>query len=284
MWELIRENNLKSWILFILMGAALIVMGYAIGSVWFGPEGALYGVFISCMVWLIMSLVSFTSGDTLVLKMSGAKEVTPDIHPQLFNIVEEMKIAANLPVMPRIYIIDVAYPNAFATGISANKSSIAVTAGLLTMLNRDELQGVIAHEMSHITNRDVLFVTFAGVMLGSIALLSEVFFRSMFYSSRGSSRRYRSGGGSGQGGAILAVIAIVFAILAPILTRLLYFALSRRREYLADATAVRLTRYPEGLASALEKISSNMGHEEGRPNKVNSAYVYSEPAAFQRNG
>jgi heat shock protein HtpX len=168
-----------------------------------------------------------------------------------------MKIAAGLPFFPKISIIDDPAPNAFATGIKPEKSAIAVTAGLLSKLNRDELQGVVAHEMSHIINRDVLFMTFAGVMLGSIVMISQVFLRSMFYSSR-SSRRYRSSSkGGGQAQLVLIIVAIVFAILAPILARLLYFAISRKREYLADASAVRLSRYPEGLASALEKISSS---------------------------
>jgi len=168
-----------------------------------------------------------------------------------------MKIAANLPVMPKVYIIDEAAPNAFATGKNLNKCAIAVTAGLLTRLNRDELQGVIAHEMSHITNRDILYMSFAGVMLGSIAMLSQVFLRSLWYSS-GSSRRFRSGGrGGGQAQLIIMAVAVVLAILAPVIARIFYFTLSRKREYLADACAVRLTRYPAGLASALERISQS---------------------------
>jgi heat shock protein HtpX len=169
-----------------------------------------------------------------------------------------MKIAAGLPAMPKVYIINDPAPNAFATGRNPQTASVAVTAGLLARLNRDELQGVVAHEISHILHRDILFVTLAGIMLGSIVLLSEVFLRSMFYSSMGGSRRrYSSGsGGGGQAQLIVLVIAIIAAILAPLMAYLLYFALSRRREYLADAGSARLTRYPEGLASALEKISN----------------------------
>lgn len=256
MWELIRANRRKSIILFITMGFCLLLLGYLIGASVYPKGGGIVGLSIAAGIWLIMSLVSFFSGDSVLLAMSGAREVTPDIHPQLFNVVEEMKIAASSPYMPKVYIIDSPAPNAFATGTKLNRCAIVVTAGLLSRLNRDELQGVIAHEMSHILNRDVLFVTFAGVLLGSIVFLSHVFLRSLFYSS-GSSRRYRSGGkGGGQAQLIIIAVAIVFAILAPILARILYFALSRRREYLADASAVRLTRYPEGLASALENISS----------------------------
>ncbi len=256
MWELIQINKRKSVILFLSMGFCLIVLGYFIGNTFFAPDGGIAGIFIALFVWIIMSVLSYFAGDSILLAVSNAKEVSYDVHPQLFNIVEEMKIASSLPSMPKVYIINEAAPNAFATGIKPENSAIAVTAGLLSKLNRDELQGVIAHEMSHILNRDVLFMTFAGVLLGSITLISEVFLRSMWYSSR-SSRRYRSDSkGGGQAQLIMVIIAIIFAILAPILAQLLYFAISRKREYLADASAVRLTRYPEGLASALEKISS----------------------------
>ena len=256
MWELIRNNKRKSVALFVLMGMCLLLLGYLVGTVFFPPDGGWLGLFIALLVWAVLSAISFSSADSILLSLSGAREVTPEIHPRLFHVVEEMKIAANLPVMPKVYIIDQQAPNAFATGIRPEKTSIAVTAGLLSRLNRDELQGVVAHEMSHILNRDVLFVTFAGVMLGSIVIISQVFLRSLWFSG-GSSRRYRSAKkAGGQLGLPLVALAVLFAILAPILTRLLYFAISRRREYLADASAVRLTRYPEGLASALEKISS----------------------------
>jgi heat shock protein HtpX len=256
MWELIRANKRKSVVLFVLMGACLLLLGYLAGSVFFPPDGGWLGLLIALLIWVVLSVVSFTSADSILLSLSGAKEVTPEIHPRLFHVVEEMKIAANLPAMPKVYIIDQQAPNAFATGIRPEKTAIAVTAGLLSRLNRDQLQGVVAHEMSHILNRDVLFVTFAGVMLGSIVIISQVFLRSLWFSG-GSSRRYRSSKkAGGQLGLPLVALAVLFAILAPLLTKLLYLALSRRREYLADATAVRLTRYPEGLASALEKISS----------------------------
>ncbi|MDD5454936.1 MAG: M48 family metallopeptidase, partial [Candidatus Ratteibacteria bacterium] len=255
MWELIRANKRKSIILFLLMGICLLLLGYLIGATLDPKTGGILGISVASAIWLIMSLVSYFAGDSILLTMSGAREITHDIHPQLFNIVEEMKISANLPFMPKVYIIDDPAPNAFATGTKPGRTSVAVTAGLLSRLNRDELQGVIAHEMSHISNRDVLFVTFAGVLLGSIVFLSDAFLRSMRYSSY-SSRRYRSSGkGAGQAQLIMLALAILFAILAPIFAQLLYFALSRKREYLADASAVRLTRYPEGLASALDNIS-----------------------------
>ncbi len=250
------------------MGLCLVLLGYLVGYALFPGTndvnaygnpvlfsgGGMNGVFIALAIWGILSLISVSSGSKILLSVSNAKKVTTDVHPQLFNVVDEMRIAANLNKMPEVYIINSEAPNAFATGRNPKNSAIAVTAGLLARLNRDELQGVVAHEMSHIINRDVRFVTFAGIMLGSIILISEVFLRGMFFSSAG---RYRSSGnsGGGQGQIIVMILAVVLAILVPILARLLYFSISRKREYLADASGVRLSRYPEGLASALEKIS-----------------------------
>ncbi len=257
MWELIQANRRKSLILFISLGLTLLFLGYIFGSAYVPDGGGFIGVFIALIVWGILSLISYFSGSKIMLAISGAKEVTKEVHPQLFNIVEEMKIAASLPKIPKVYIINDEAPNAFATGIKPEESAVAVTAGLLARLNRDELQGVIAHEVSHIANRDVLFMTFAGIMLGSIVLISQVFLRSLWFGGGGrySSKSKSSGGGQAQ--LVIMIVAIAFAILAPIMAQLLYFAISRKREYLADASAVRYTRYPEGLASALEKISDS---------------------------
>jgi heat shock protein HtpX len=263
MWELIKANRRKSIILFVCLAACLLALGYIIGVALFPPDGGLAGLFIAATGWVVFSLVSVSSGDAIFLRLSYAKEISHDIHPQLFNVAEEMKIAANLPAIPKLYVIDSRAPNAFATGIKSQDSAIAVTTGLLAKLNRDELQGVVAHETAHILNRDVQFVTLAGILLGSITLISEVFLKGLFYSGGASSRRFssgRSGAGGGQAQIVLIVVAVVCAILAPILARIFYFAISRKREYLADATASRLTRYPEGLASALEKISFGIGY------------------------
>lgn len=258
MWELIQANRRKSLILFFSLGLTLLLLGYFFGSAYIPDGGGLIGIFFALIIWGILSLISYFSGSKILLAVSGAKEVTKEVHPQLFNIVEEMKISASLPAIPKVYIINDAAPNAFATGMKPENSAVAVTAGLLARLNRDELQGVVAHEVSHIVNRDVMFMTFAGIMLGSIVLISEVFLRSLWFGGGGrySSRSSKSSGG-GQAQLIIMIVAIVFAILAPILAQLLYFAISRKREYLADASAVRYTRYPEGLASALEKISNS---------------------------
>ena len=258
MWELIRANKRNSVILMILMAVVLMLMGLAVGLIAFGPEGAYFGLMIATAVWLVLTIVSLSSGDQILLAASKARPITREVHPQLFNVVEEMKIAAGLPTMPKVYIINDPAPNAFATGRSPESASVAVTAGLLARLNRDELQGVIAHEISHILHRDILYVMLAGIMLGGIVLLSQFLMRGMYWGSMGSRRRYSSEGrGGGQAQLVLFLIAILVAILAPIMAQLLYFALSRQREYLADAGAARLTRYPEGLANALEKIASD---------------------------
>ena len=279
MWELIRANKRNSIVLMVIMASVLLILGFIIGMVFFGPEGGFFGLMIATAIWLVLTLISFSSGDQILLAASRAKPVTHEVHPQLFNVVEEMKIAASLPAMPKIYIINDPAPNAFATGRNPKNASVAVTAGLLARLNRDELQGVIAHEISHIVHRDILFVTLAGIMLGSIVLLSQVFLRGMFYSSMMGSRRRYSGGGKGGGYAqlVMLVIAIVAAIVAPIMAYLLYFALSRRREYLADAGAARLTRYPEGLASALEKIAGDPSPQLATVNKVTAPMYIVNP-------
>jgi len=283
MWELIHANKRNSVILMVLMAVLLLLLGVIIGMAVVGPQGGLIGLGAAAVVWLILALVSFSSGDQILLAASGAQPVTHDVHPQLFNVVEEMKIAAGLPAMPRIYIINDPAPNAFATGRSPRSASLAVTAGLLARLNRDELQGVVAHEMSHILHRDILYVMLAGIMLGGVVLLSQVFLRGTYYGSMGHHRRYSSSQrGGGQGQAVIVIIAVLAAILAPLMAQLLYFAVSRRREYLADAGAVRLTRYPEGLASALEKIANDPSPQLASANNVNAPMYIANP--FKRSG
>ena len=278
MWELIRANRRKSMLLFVLMGIGLVLLGAGIGY-FINPAGmGIDGIIIAILIWIIMSLISYYNGAKILLSASKAKKVTSDVHPQLFNVVEEMKIAAGLPNMPEIYIINEEAPNAFAAGRSPKHAVVAVTAGLLTRLNRDELQGVIAHEMAHVYNRDIRFMTMAGVMLGSIVLISEIFLRGMLYSGGGA--RYRSSNSNGGQGQIVVMIAVLaLSILVPIFAGLLYYAISRKREYLADATGVRFSRYPEGLASALEKISGT--HIEMKSaNKVTSPMYIALP--FQK--
>ena len=283
MWELIRANKRDSILLISLMAVVLLALGFIIGLAVVGPEGGVAGLGIAATVWVVLTLISFASGDQILLAASRARPVTHDVHPQLFNIVEEMKIAAGLPAMPKIYIINDPAPNAFATGRSPQSASLAVTAGLLGRLNRDELQGVVAHEMSHILHRDILYVTLAGVMLGGVVLLSQVFLRGVFHGSVGSHRRYSSQNrGGGQAQLVIAIVAILAAILAPLMAQLLYFALSRRREYLADAGAARLTRYPEGLASALEKIANDPTPQLAAANEATAPMYIVNP--FKKHG
>ncbi len=286
MWELIRANKRNSILLMVLMAVVLLLLGYIIGLGFSGDlAGGFFGLIIATAIWLILALVSLSSGDQILLAASKAQPVIHDVHPQLFNIVEEMKIAAGLPAMPKIYIINDPAPNAFATGRSPKTASVAVTAGLLGRLNRDELHGVIAHEISHILHRDILYVTLAGIMLGAIVLISQTFLRSMYYGSMMGSRRRYSSGGRGRGGnaqLLMLAVAIIAAILAPVMAYLLYFALSRKREYLADAGAARLTRYPEGLASALERIANDPSPQLAAANKVTAPMYIANP--FKRSG
>jgi heat shock protein HtpX len=269
MWEQIRANRIKSFILVICMALMLMLLGAVIGGA-VSPRGggAITGIAITGIVWFFLTMLAYSNGSRILMAASSAKKIEKKDHPQLFNIVEEMTIAAGLPKMPDIYVMDDMSINAFAAGRDPDNAVIAVTAGLLGKLNRDQIQGVVAHEMSHIKNRDVLFMTLLGVMLGVIVIISEIFMRSLWYSSMSGRRnRNSSSKGGGQAQAVMMVLAIVFAILAPILAQIIYFASSRRREYLADASGALITRYPEGLASALETIM----HESKPMAKVSKA-------------
>jgi len=252
MWEQIAANRRKSVIL--VAGAALLlgVLGYFLGEYFGGRGYGPGGVAVAMIVWMVMTLVAWFQGDQVMLAVSGARKISKEELPILHNVVEEMTLAAGLSRMPAVYVIDDPAPNAFATGRRPENAAVAVTSGLLKRLNRDELQGVVAHEMAHIRNRDIQLMLFAGVLAGAIVILAEVGLRGMWFGG-GRSRSRRGGGQDGSG--IFALVAIVLMILAPILAQLIYFAVSRKREYLADASAATFTRYPEGLASALEKIS-----------------------------
>jgi heat shock protein HtpX len=252
MWEQIRSNQIRSVVLVIAMGLLLLAVGYAIGLYFF--DSAVIGLVIALALWVLLNLIGYFQGDSILLSIAKAKKITRDDHPRLFNVVEEMKIATGLPKMPDIYIIDDTALNAFATGRDPERASVAITSGLLARLNRDELQGVIAHEMSHIKNRDVLLMALTAVMLGSIVILAWFATRALFFSGG-----RRSSGGGGQAGIIILIVGLVFIILAPIAAQFIYFAISRKREYLADASAALHTRYPEGLASALEKLGTSTG-------------------------
>ncbi len=242
----IRRNKRTSVLFVALVAVVLAGLGWSIGLYFGDPR---VGVGIALLFAAIQVLVLLTMGDSIALLAAGAKEVSHAEEPVLYNVVEEMSIAAGIP-MPRVFVIETDSMNAFATGMSPQRAAVAVTRGLMRRLNRDELQGVIAHEMSHIRFYDIRLSIVVAVMVGAIVMLSDMFLRWAFwFGGRGSSRD------RGQGQAVIMLIAIVFAILAPIFAMLLQFAVSRRREYLADAGAAELTRYPAGLASALRKLA-----------------------------
>jgi heat shock protein HtpX len=254
-WEQIRSNQIRSVVLTIGMGALLILIGYFLGMAF---DNAIVGLVIAILVWAVLSLIGYFQGDSILLSMSRAKKISRDDHPRLYNVVEEMKIASGLEKMPDIYIIDDPALNAFATGRDPNRASVAITSGLLQKLNRDELQGVIGHEISHIKNRDVLLMAMCSILLGTIVLLAWYGSRFLIFGGTGSRRSSSSGGGGGAQ-LIILVVALILMILAPIMAQLIYFAISRKREYLADASSALYTRYPEGLASALEKLGTSTG-------------------------
>jgi heat shock protein HtpX len=254
MWEIIRANRRKSIYLTVMMAALLLCVGYAAGELALGQGAGIFGLFIAFIVWMIMTLVAYFQGKQVFMRIARAQKIRKEDHPQLWNIVEEMVIASQMGKMPEIYIIDDPAPNAFATGRNPENAAVAVTSGLLNALKRDELQGVIAHEIGHVKNRDILFMTMIGVMLGAIVMVTDLTVRSFFYG--GHRRRSRtSSSGGGQADMVILVVGIVLMILAPLLAKLIYMAASRKREYLADASSAQFTRYPEGLARALEKIA-----------------------------
>jgi len=255
MYEQIAENRRNSLLLISIILFVLLICGYFIGA---ANGMGFYGLFFSLLISCALISFSFFSGDKAVLAASAAHRIQKQDNPQLFNVVEEMSIASGLP-MPKVYIIDDTAPNAFATGRKPEFASIAVTTGLLSKLNRDELQGVIAHEMSHIKNYDILYAMLVVILVGTVALLCDIFRRSLFYGTFSSGRRRSSSSSRDSGPALLVmlIIALVLSILAPIFAQLLQLAVSRQREYLADASAAQLTRYPEGLARALEKIAND---------------------------
>jgi heat shock protein HtpX len=252
----IDRNRRNSWFLVIIVALVLAALGAAIG---YASGFGWGGVVIALIVATVMSIGSYYGGDQLVLLSSGAKQVDvanpADEYKQLVNVVTEMSLAGGQP-MPKVYVIDDTAPNAFATGRDPKHASVAATTGLLQKMDREELQGVIGHEMSHIGNYDIRFTLLVGVLVGSIALLADWFLRYTFWFGGGRRDRDSDRGGGGLA-AILFVVAIVLAIIAPVIGRLVQLAVSRRREALADVSAVELTRNPMGLARALQTISDD---------------------------
>jgi heat shock protein HtpX len=252
MYEQITRNKWKSFFLILFFLCLIFAISWAFGEVtgW-GTQGLIFAGIIA----VAMTFGSYYASDKIVLAISRARPVKKEDYPYLYNVVEGLAIAAGLP-KPRCYVIDDTAPNAFASGRNPENSVIVVTTGLLQKLNRAELEGVIAHEMSHIKNYDVLVQTLAVVMVGVVALLSDWTLRTFFWGGGRRRSRDRSSGG-GNAAAILIVVALALAILSPIIAQLLRLAISRKREFLADANGALLTRYPPGLASALKKLSAD---------------------------
>jgi heat shock protein HtpX len=252
----ISANRRNSFLLALFVIALFGLLGFAIGYAVAGdPAGAVGVSGVALLFGGLAAVGSYFRGDALVLSVSGAKEVDEASAPQLLNVVREMAIAANIP-MPKVYVIDDTAPNAFATGRDPKHASVAITTGLLEKLDREELQGVMGHELSHVRNFDIRFATIVGVLVGSIALMADFFLRFTFWGGGRRSRSDRDGGGGGLQ-VIMFVVAIVLSILAPIAARLVQLAVNRQREYLADASSVQLTRNPYGMQRALAKISSD---------------------------
>ena len=276
MWEQIRANRRRSAMLISLMGVVLVLLGYCGGEMILSGGGGLIGLIVAAVVLLVQLGIYFGGAQSLVLGEAAGAELKHDDCPRLFNLVEEMKLASGLAVMPKILLIQDPAPNAFAFGRTPETATIAVTSGLLQRLNRDELQGVIAHETGHLVNQDVQFMMLAAVMLGSIAVLAQIVWRTMRLGGRARSRDESRGGGQAQ--LILLVVALLLAIVGPLMARILYFACSRKREFLADACATQFTRYPEGLASALEKIAQT-AEPPAFVNKANAPMFIVNPLA-----
>jgi len=248
LYDQIASNKRNSVLLMISAFLLLTVLGFVFGAT---QDAPISGVVVAVGFAAVYLLISYYAGSRIVMMTMGGREITKADYPILFNIVEEMKIASGLP-MPRIFVINTPASNAFAAGMSPDKAMIAVTTGLMEQLNREELQAVIAHEMGHIKNFDSRFSILMAVMVGSIALMCDMFFRTMRAPRRSSNNDSKSGGS-----AIFFVIAIVLAILAPIVAKIIQFSMSRKRELLADNTSAELTRNPGALANALLKIAGD---------------------------
>ena len=253
----IARNRRRSW---LLVAAVVVTLGLLGGAIGYATGFGWGGIVLAVVIAAVMSVGSYYAGDALVMATSGAREIDPaqeppDRYRQFVNVAEEMRLAGGLP-RPRLWVIDDSAPNAFATGRDPKHASIAVTTGLLDKLDREELQGVVGHEMSHIGNLDIRFTLLVGVLVGAIALLADWFLRFTFWGGgrRSSSDSDRGGGGAA---ALIFILALVLAVVAPLIGRIVQAAVSRSRESLADSTAVELTRNPLGLARALRTISDD---------------------------
>jgi len=254
--QLIASNKRNSILLVALFVLFICGLGALLGwAIWGDWRMAIPSIVLALAVSSVMALVGYYAGPRAVLAMSGAQPVAREDDPQLYNIVDELRLASGLP-MPALYLVETPAMNAFATGRDPEHAAVAVTRGLRDRLGRDELQGVLAHELSHVQNLDTRFMTLMAVLVGVVVLIADIGLRSIFY---GGGRRRSRGGGEGGGAVMLIIllVAILLAILAPVFAKLIQLAVSRQREFLADASAAHLTRYPEGLARALEALAAD---------------------------
>ncbi|MBN2306623.1 M48 family metalloprotease [Candidatus Peregrinibacteria bacterium] len=268
MYTQIDQNKRNTRILMYLFIFFFMMLGYVFGLVWMGnDQGAIGLMGILGIAAMIYAGISYFAAGKIALGITGAKEIKRTDNPLLYRTVENLAIAGGVPT-PKIYLIEDSALNAFATGRDPNHAYVAITKGLLEKLEKPELEGVMAHELSHIKNYDIRLQSLTVALIGIIALISDIFLRSLRHRGRSRSR------GSGKGAAILLLIGIILAILSPIIAKLMHLAVSRQREYLADASGALLTRYPEGLARALEKIKADKEPLEAA-NKA-TAHMYIE--------
>src|SRR5699024_1861224 len=267
LYQQVLQNKRKTVWLITLFSILVLAIGWAIG--YFFSEAPYTGLIITLIIVAIYVPMTYATANSQVLNMAGAKKIKQEDHPQLFDVVEELSLAARIP-MPDVYIVNDPAPNAFATGTKPEKASVAFTTGLLKRLNREELSGVAAHEISHIRNYDVRLMTVCIALVGVIVLIAHFGSRLLFF---GGGRR---GGGNKKSNPIIMIIALVFIILAPIAAQFVQLAVSRNREYLADASAVELTRNPHGLINALTKISQN-DHDVKNAQKATATMYISMP-------
>ncbi|HON82564.1 MAG TPA: zinc metalloprotease HtpX [Caldisericia bacterium] len=244
LYELISENKRKTFLFLIIFSIILFLIGFVIAYLF---EWGMTGIILIAVILIIYNIITYYNSDKIALMSVGARPAKEEEFQVLHNVVEEVSIAAGIP-KPKVYVMYENQPNAFATGRNPQNASICVTTGLLQMMNRSELQGVVAHEMSHIKNYDILLMTVIGIVVGLIVLLRDILLRGMWF---GAGRRDRDRSNSS---AILMIIGLILAIISPILVALIRAAISRQREYLADADGAYVVRNPYGLASALEKI------------------------------
>jgi len=276
-YEQIASNRRRTWLLvagaLVLLGAVGYVLGMLYAS---GPAGLVVALVIAGL----MSIGSYRYGDRMVLASVRAREVTAEDEPRLHNIAEGLSIAAGTP-KPRVYVIPERAPNAFATGRDPEHASIAVTQGLLESMNRVELEGVVGHELAHVVDRDILLGTVLATLVGAVVLISEFFMRTWWW---GGGRRRGSDSGGGAGSAVFFAIGLVLLIIAPIAGSLIRLAVSRQREYLADAQGALLTRYPPGLASALRKIQQSAGIPMRSANNATAHLWLNQPSRIEGEG